>query len=80
MAREVFTDEQIEFEVERLKDSKYVRMAQKEIRIKNKKRQWFYQLRWLEKRGKQLEEQGITLEDMEEQLAALEGVERDYDI
>ena len=71
MAKDILTDEQVALEVERLKDSEYVRLAQKEIRLKYKQRKWLYQLRYLERRGKQLEAEGMTLENMEEMLAAI---------
>ena len=65
------SDEEVAEEVARLKHSDYVKLAQKEIRLKNKRRKWLYQLRWLEKHGKQLAKDGITLENIEEQLAAI---------
>ena len=68
MARENLTDEQVEMEVEALKDSPYVRLAEKEIRLKARQRKWLYQLRWLEKRGKALAKQGITIENIEEKM------------
>lgn len=68
MPNENMTDLQVEMEIDRLKDSEYVRLAQKEIRLKAKQRKWLYQLRWLEKRGKQLEREGINLENIEERL------------
>ena len=71
MARDYLTDEMVAEEVERLKDSKYVRLAQKEIRLKSKQRKWLYQLRWMEKRGRQLEEQGMTLENIERMIASI---------
>jgi hypothetical protein len=71
MAKDYMTDEQVACEVERLKQSEYVKLAQKEIRLKNKQRKWLYQLRWLEKHGKQLAKDGITLENIEQQLAAI---------
>jgi hypothetical protein len=71
MAKDFLTDEQVAREVERLKQSDFVKLAQKEIRLKNKQRKWLYQLRWLEKHGKQLAKDGITMENIEEQLAAI---------
>lgn len=71
MARDLLTDEQVAEEVERLKDSEYVRLAQKEIRLKNKRRKWLYQLRWLEKRGKQLAEDGVTLENIDRLIESI---------
>ena len=71
MARDYLTDEMVAEEVERLKDSEYVRLAQKEIRLKSKQRKWLYQLRWMEKRGRQLEEQGITMENIDRMIASI---------
>lgn len=68
MAREILTDEQVKMEVEALKDSPFVRLAEKEIRLKARQRKWLYQLRWLEKRGKELVKQGISLENIEEKM------------
>ena len=71
MAKDFMTDEQVAREVARLKQNEYVKLAQKEIRLKNKQRKWLYQLRWLEKHGRQLAKDGITLENIEQQLAAI---------
>ena len=71
MAKDFLTDEQVAMEIERLKASDHVRLAQKEIRLKSKRRKWLYQLRYLEKRGKQLEASGMTLENIEELLSEI---------
>lgn len=68
MAKEILTDEQVQMEIERLKGSDHVRLAQKEIRLKHKQRKWLYQLRYLEKRGKQLAAQGMTIENIDKQI------------
>lgn len=68
MAKEFLTDEQVEIEIERLLNSDDVALAKKEIRIKYKRRQYMYQLRNMEKRGKELSKQGVTLENIEEEL------------
>lgn len=65
MRRENLTDAEVEIEIARLNSSQEVKLAQKEIRIKNKRRCYMAQLRCLEKRGKQLKEMGITAENME---------------
>lgn len=62
------TDEQVEMEIQNLRDSDNVKLAQREQRIKYKRRQHLYQLRYYEKRGKQLAELGATLENLEEFL------------
>lgn len=72
MAKDIMTDESFRAEVERLKASENVKLAQKEIRIKNKRKAYLYQLRWLEKRGKQLAAQGYTVDNLEAMLAQVE--------
>ena len=56
------TDEQVEREIERLNASEAVALARREQRLKYKRRQYLYQLRDLEKKGKALLESGITRE------------------
>lgn len=68
MAKDIFTDEQVELEISRLLNSDAVLLAKKEIRIKYKRRQYMYQLRNMEKRGKQLKANGITLENIESKM------------
>lgn len=68
MAKDWMTDEQVEMEIDRLLHSDAVQLAKKEIRIKYKRRQYMYQLRNMEKRGKQLKADGITLENIESKL------------
>ena len=68
MARDILTDEQVEMEIKRLLETEEVQLAKKEIRIKYKRRQYMYQLRNMEKRGKQLMADGVTLENMESVL------------
>lgn len=62
-------DDQLEQEIARLKQSKYVKLAGKEQSLKiDKRRKALAQLRWREKRGRQLAEMGITMENMEAML------------
>lgn len=56
------TDDQVEREIERLRKSPMVALARKEERIRYKRRQVLYTLRALEKKGKQLQAAGITME------------------
>lgn len=66
MASDKFlTDAMVEEEIARLTASPYVRLAREEQRIKYRRRQYLYQLRDLEKRGKKLESEGFNL-DMED--------------
>lgn len=66
MARAKFTpDELIDAEIERLNKSDAVKLAQKEQRLKNRKRKYLADLRWLEKRGKKLMAEGWTPDTLE---------------
>lgn len=65
MTREFLTDEQIEAEINRLSESEYVRLARKENRLKvERQRKKLYSLRSLEKRGKELADMGVTLDNI----------------
>lgn len=66
------TDEAVEREIERLTTTDAVRLARKELRLKYKRRQALYQLRNLEKRGKELMAAGITYENIEAMMQAAE--------
>ena len=68
------TDEQVEEEIERLRQSPQVALARREARIRYRRRQYLYQLRDLEKKGKALEQAGINMEVLNA-MAELE----DYD-
>ena len=71
MAREFMSDEMVEDEILRLQGSHHVRLARREEAIRNRRRQYMYQLRMYEKKGKQLEAQGVTLEELEEMAGGL---------
>ena len=66
MARDFMSDEMVEEEILRLQNSHLVKLARREEAIRNRRRQYMYTLRMYEKKGKQLEAQGITLEELEE--------------
>ncbi len=68
MSKDFLTDEQVEIEIERLLNSDAVKLAKKETRIKLRRRQYMYQLRTMEKRGRELKKKGITLENIEARL------------
>lgn len=67
--RKNWTDEQVAQDVERLKQSEYVKLCTAEQHLKNKRRQYWYHLRWKERRGKELAAAGITRENIAQQLA-----------
>ena len=63
-----WTDEQVEAEIARLKESEYVKLARKEQQIKYRRRQTMWTLQYMETRGKKLASEGITQENMETRL------------
>lgn len=63
MAKKGLTDEQVEAEIERLKQSTAYKLSVAERNYRYKRRQLLYNMRWMEKHGKQLMEAGYTQED-----------------
>ena len=72
MATNWLTDEAVELEIAKLQQSDFVKLARKEMRLKYKRRQTLYQLRNLDKRGKELAKAGITPENIEAMIAIAE--------
>jgi hypothetical protein len=70
--KEFPTDEAVEEEIARLQNSPHVKLARKEERIRNRRRQYMYALRRYEKKGKQLQEDGITMEMLESLGSAID--------
>ena len=69
MAKKRMTDQEVRSEIERLQKSQYVKLARKEEIVRNRERQYMYQLRWYEKKGMALSEAGVTMEMLEEASA-----------
>lgn len=65
MARKFTPDELVDAEIERLRQTDAVKLAQKERRLQMRKRKYLADLRWLEKRGKALMEEGWTADTLE---------------
>lgn len=66
MAKDILTDSQVEQEIARLLASDDVKLAKQVERMKNRRRQYMYSLRTMEKHGKQLAEEGWTLDNIQE--------------
>ena len=77
MATNWLTDEAVELEIARLQQSDFVKLARKELRLKYKRRQTLYQLRNLDKRGKELAKAGITPENIEAMIAIAEAEDKE---
>lgn len=58
------TDDEVEIEIASLLHDPDVQLAKAEQRLANKRRQYMYQLRWMQKRGQKLREAGITNETL----------------
>ena len=65
MAKNFLTDDDVEREIARLNASPAVKLAEKEIALRYQRRKRLYNLRCLEKRGKELSAAGITLDNIE---------------
>lgn len=77
MTKDLMTDEEVELEIDRLKESDAVKLAQEERQWKYRRRQYMYTLRWYEKRGKELMAVGVTEKDFADSVDADEGGEHD---
>lgn len=73
--REFLTEEAVEREIARLTATDEVKLARRELRLKYKRRQQLYTLRTLEKRGKELIEAGVTMENIDEMMSLAESEE-----
>lgn len=61
-SKQHMSDEEVEAEISRLQASPQVKLARREKTVRYRRRQYMYTLRWYEKRGKQLEADGITMD------------------
>lgn len=50
-----------------------MRLYEKHVRLMNKRRTYMNQLRWEERKGKELEASGFTLDNIEELLSEVDG-------
>lgn len=65
MPRKITPEELVDAEIERLKKTEAVKLAQKEKRLLYRKRKYMADLRWLEKRGMALMAEGWTMDTLE---------------
>ena len=77
--KEFLTDEAVEREIARLTSTEEVKLARRELRLKYKRRQQLYTLRALEKRGRELAEAGITIENIDDMMRIAESEEEKDD-
>lgn len=83
MAKLDLKDEEVKVEIIRLRQSEYVKLAQKEEKIKKEHRNRIYRVQFMEKlqyleyKGKRLAEQGYTLDNIAERMGE-ENDEKEY--
>lgn len=65
MPRKITPEELVDAEIERLKKTEAVKLAQKEKRLLYRKRKYLADLRWLEKRCMALMAEGWTMDTLE---------------
>lgn len=73
MPKKYTPEELVDAEIERLKKTDAVKLAQKEQRLLYRKRKYLADLRWLEKRGKKLMAEGWTLDTLELLFKEIDG-------
>lgn len=64
------TDEQVELEIVRLQNSPHVKLAKQEAQLRLCRRRYLYELRHLEKKGKELEKAGLTADVLRSMYAS----------
>ena len=74
------TLEEIEEEIKRLRESEHVRLYEKHTRLLNKRRIYMNQLRWEERKGKELAASGLTLDNIEDMLAEMDEASMEEEI
>lgn len=73
MARKVLSPAAVEKEIEQLRKSEYVKLAALEQQVKqDKRRKYLSQLRWQDKRGRELAAAGVTPENIRAFVEAAE--------
>ena len=75
MAKDFLTDAQVDTEIERLNASPLVKLARKERSVRYARRRYLYDLRRLEQRGKELADQGYTLESLDSLVISEDGMD-----
>lgn len=65
MPRKITPDELVSAEIERLRNTDEVKLAEKELRLRNRRQKYLADLRWRYKRGKALMAEGWTLDTLE---------------
>ncbi|MBR4291949.1 MAG: hypothetical protein IKT52_15135 [Oscillospiraceae bacterium] len=65
MAKGYLSDAQVEREIARLEKSPHVKLAMHEEQLRQQRRAYMRELQTLERKGKQMEEEGLSLDMIE---------------
>ena len=65
-------DAAIEAEIAHLRADEYVRLAKRYEYARNRRKQYLYQLRSFQKKGRELAALGVTMENLDEMLCSSE--------
>lgn len=63
-------DAAIEAEIALLRSDEYVRLAKRYEYARTRRKQYLYQLRWYQKKGRELSALGVTMEYLDEMLCS----------
>ena len=61
-------DAAIEAEIAHLRADEYVRLAKRYEYARTRRKQYLYQLRWYQKKGRELAALGVTMDNIDEML------------
>ena len=61
-------DTALETEIAQLREDEHVKLARRYERARNRRKQYLYQLRWYQKKGRELAALGVTMDNLNEML------------
>lgn len=61
-------DAALEAEIARLREDEHVKLAQRYDYARNRRKQYLYQLRYYQKKGRELAALGVTMDNIDEML------------
>lgn len=65
-------DTALETEIARLREDEHVKLARRYEYARTRRKQYLYQLRWYQKKGRELAALGVTMDNLDEMLCSSE--------
>lgn len=65
-------DAALEAEIARLREDEHVKLAKRYNYARNRRKQYLYQLRYYQKKGRELAALGVTMDNLDEMLCSSE--------